>query len=653
MLAAPVSGGAIISAVVPMADGGVVAVGRDGINSGSNPQWAIARFAEDGSLYGGFGIGGWVHLFGTTSVDQAQDAAVDAEGRILVVGDASNGSDFDFVLVRLLPDGSLDGTFGNGGVVMTNLISRGPSRAERSREVAVMGDGRIVVAGEHGNSKSGAWEVAIARYLPDGSLDTDPVDGFGPLSGGSRPGFVIDGTVADAQLSLRGLAIHGDGRIVVGCGTLYEGWILACYLADGTKDGGFGSGGRADLVVPGLSQVRLWDLALQGGDVITGGRAYTGGSGYDIIVARHGGTSGVLDPTFGTLGITLSGIPIEDQGGSLAVDGQGRIVVGGGIYTGDNDFIALRLLADGSLDAGFGTGGISDPGVTGEPGGVMGITIDAQERYVVGGWIQPLGSPTLFALARFLGSGTPPSDPPAAPSGLAATAISSTRIDLSWIDNATDESGFEVDRSPDGSDWSPLVTLGPDVTAHADSGLAANATWYYRVRAVNILGGSDWSNIASATTDLFQATDVTAGADLPVSGTVSGSYLDTQNSGAGYEAIEELQTGGKPSKRRSYLEHKWTFDIPSGGSGATFTVEAWHSPNGEGDDFEFAWSSDDANYTPMLHVTKTSDDQTSQSFALPAGISGTIYVRVVDTDDTQGNSSPDTLFVDHMFIHVQ
>lgn len=90
--------------------------------------------------------------------------------------------------------------------------------------------------------------------------------------------------------------------------------------------------------------------------------------------------------------------------------------------------------------------------------------------------------------------------PPAAPSGLSAMATSSSTIDLAWSDNSSDESGFAIQRSTDGSTWSPLATVAADVATYTDTGLASNTTYWYRVNAHNDAGASAWSLPASATT---------------------------------------------------------------------------------------------------------------------------------------------------------
>jgi hypothetical protein len=91
--------------------------------------------------------------------------------------------------------------------------------------------------------------------------------------------------------------------------------------------------------------------------------------------------------------------------------------------------------------------------------------------------------------------------PPAAPTSLGAAPASSTEIDLSWADNATDETRVEIERSTDGgSTYDALTVLGADATSFTDTGLAPNTAYSYRVRAANEAGASAYSNEASATT---------------------------------------------------------------------------------------------------------------------------------------------------------
>jgi len=86
---------------------------------------------------------------------------------------------------------------------------------------------------------------------------------------------------------------------------------------------------------------------------------------------------------------------------------------------------------------------------------------------------------------------------PAAPSELAAAVVSSSQITLSWTDNASNENGFKIERSLDGISYAQLATVGADVQAYTDSGLAASTLYCYCVRAYNAAGDSGYSNAVS------------------------------------------------------------------------------------------------------------------------------------------------------------
>ncbi len=118
------------------------------------------------------------------------------------------------------------------------------------------------------------------------------------------------------------------------------------------------------------------------------------------------------------------------------------------------------------------------------------------------------GSPNRLLYSGFIG-GTPPPSPPSAPSALAATAVSSSQIDLTWTDNATNEDGFKIERSTDGTTFSQIATTGSNTTSYSSTGLTASTTYHYRVRANNSGGDSAYSNTASATTQSPPATTIT------------------------------------------------------------------------------------------------------------------------------------------------
>jgi xyloglucan-specific exo-beta-1,4-glucanase len=119
--------------------------------------------------------------------------------------------------------------------------------------------------------------------------------------------------------------------------------------------------------------------------------------------------------------------------------------------------------------------------------------------------------------------------PPAAPTDLNGTVVSSSRIDLSWTDNASNESAFYIDRATNSSFTQNLATnsVGSNTTSYQDTGLSASTTYYYRVRANNIDGYSGYSNVVNDTT--LASTSIFTGNQDIGSFTPAGSY--SENSG--------------------------------------------------------------------------------------------------------------------------
>ncbi|MFC2173391.1 metallophosphoesterase [Acidobacteriota bacterium] len=145
------------------------------------------------------------------------------------------------------------------------------------------------------------------------------------------------------------------------------------------------------------------------------------------------------------------------------------------------------------------------------------------------------------------------------------------------------------------------------------------------------------------------AREHTAIQDIPVEGDVAGSYLDTSAKDADHESITEIVTKGKPSKRLSYLEHRWQLEV-SPGAETTLFLKAHREAEDAGDTFSFAYSTDNQTFAHMLTVSQTSENGDYLRYDLPPGLSGSLYVRVQDDDRTKGNGLADAVHVDHMVI---
>src|SRR5207249_2597879 len=125
---------------------------------------------------------------------------------------------------------------------------------------------------------------------------------------------------------------------------------------------------------------------------------------------------------------------------------------------------------------------------------------------------------------------------PASPTGLLASAASSSQIDLAWTDNANNETGFKIERSPDNLAWSQIATVAANVATYSNTGLTPNTTYYYRVRATNTGGDSAYSNTASAATLPTAPTAPTALlASAASSSQINLSWTDNANNETGFK----------------------------------------------------------------------------------------------------------------------
>jgi PKD repeat protein len=162
---------------------------------------------------------------------------------------------------------------------------------------------------------------------------------------------------------------------------------------------------------------------------------------------------------------------------------------------------------------------------------------------------------------------------PSAPDSLAATAVSSSQITLTWADRSDDESGFAIGRSTDGLTWPTTITTGANAGSYTDTGLPAKTTFYYRVRAVNAAGSSAYSNVSSATTQAAPAIQV---------GDLEGTRSVTKKSWTAKVTILVHDAADRPVAG-AVVSGSWDTGAASScttGSGGTCTVSATKIPTG-------------------------------------------------------------------------
>jgi uncharacterized delta-60 repeat protein len=339
-----------VNAVAVQSDGKVLVAGASSTIKGT--KVSLLRYGRDGGLDTSFGNGGKVlTALGARGNDSASAIAVQADGKIVVAGSSDQGgtAGLDFALLRYNADGSLDATFGNGGIVLTDL----GSATDRAWAVLLMADGKIVLGGEtNTGTTAGGVDFALARYRADGSLDA----AFG--NGGRVVTSLKSATGTDSVRALAVQTVNGNTRILAAGG---EGdFIAARYTDAGTLDASFGVNGK----VVGLFNATIGSARAMA--VLPSGEAVLAGHIGHNFAAVQLTTDGQLDSRFGAAhdGRFTQAVSAAnwDEATALVRQADGKLILGGWVYAGNStagDFATLRLNADGSVDAGYGTAGVT------------------------------------------------------------------------------------------------------------------------------------------------------------------------------------------------------------------------------------------------------------------------------------------------------
>jgi uncharacterized delta-60 repeat protein len=304
------------NAVAIQKDGRIVLAGVAGNTFSS--MFGLVRYNPDGGLDSSFGLNGKV----TTNIGgflSANAIAIGSDGKITVAGgSAVNAATSDFTVVRYNADGSLDTSFGSGGVVITDFFGN----ADVANCVGLQQDGKVVVAGVASSPEGAtASQFALARYNSNGSLDSS----FG-TGGRVTVSFAGKGDAA------RALAIQSDGKIVVtGFATTPDGsstdFALARLNANGSLDAGFGGGGKVITDFSGgPDSGNAIAIQLDNKIIVVGSTA--SGQGVAFALARYN-PDGRLDASFGTSGVAATVFAGSDVAAAVAIQQDNKIVAAG------------------------------------------------------------------------------------------------------------------------------------------------------------------------------------------------------------------------------------------------------------------------------------------------------------------------------------
>lgn len=487
------------SAVAVQPDGRIVTAGEAEIN-GTNVI-VSTRMTPSGQLDPSYGNGGivTVPIYGGAGVDSGAGIALQPDGKIVLAGGGRSGptGPIGFAAVRLLPNGSLDPSFGAGGVAVVPIGTEAIANA-----VVIEPDGAIALAG---SALVGQDEFAALRLNSNGTLD----QGFG--SGG-----IVTLPTSGAAW---GMALQPDGKLLLGGQSKSAGtqvMVAIRLLGDGTLDPGFGAGGVVTLAVG--SEALGYAIALQpNGEIVLAGSAVTSTG---VAVAARLDPNGTLDQSFGNAGLAT----VADWQGvnGITLDAFGRIVLPA---VGPS---AVRFNADGSTDTSFGSGGIAAAPI-GTRGGANGAAIGPDGEIVLAGAAEINGQ-TVLAVTRLW--------PGAAP----ATAGQTVTPVLNGVPSVVQTVGSLV---------APRSTSAPRVTGSAWQGQPLGATrgawnrdptsWGYAWQRCDRLG-LFCKDIPAATASKYVPTLLDVGHALRVVVTAGNSAGATAASSAPTADVNGLST---------------------------------------------------------------------------------------------------------------
>ncbi len=361
-------------------DGNMVLCGTT--NTSMQKDILLLRYLPDGRRDPSFGKNGMVTWAGSAGKDDYAFGVVhDNEGRILVAGREHNGHDPDILVLRYTHDGELDMTFGEDGV----FWYAGPGDGtDSARGIVVQNDGKILFTGEMNSSIH--KEMIAIRLTPDGVPD---------LKFANNGLFILNISGEGDRFGF-GIALDAEEHMVMTCGAVREGdtnssIITVRLLADGTVDESFGMNGtvfyQGDAGGPDYGN---WVSITPDGEIlVTGAEADLDGS-YDIVLLKYTNQGG-SDPAFGDNGIVHYHGPGYDYAWGQEIQDDGKIIIAGTTEVhGVRYPVLLRYTPDGRPDLSFGEHGVMTFEAFGS-GLLYGVHLDNEENIYANGYITKEG----------------------------------------------------------------------------------------------------------------------------------------------------------------------------------------------------------------------------------------------------------------------
>jgi uncharacterized delta-60 repeat protein len=354
----------VATCVAIQADGKIVIGGYSQITISGNVDFSVARLNTDGSLDTTFSSDGKATVAfdaGGNDNDGASGVAIQSDGKIVLAGYATrafNGIS-DFAIARLNTDGTLDDTFSNDGKKLVDFHGGD----DRAAAVTIQSNGRIVIVGSAQQVKTG-YDFAMVRITPNGSLDHSFTGDGKKTFGFNRGGSLNDQPSAVAIQTNGSIVISGSSDTKSNGGDFAIARVKANGTLDqhfgthGRKTVAFDLGAGNDDELMGAA------LQSDGRIVLAGFTQRNDDGNFDFAVVRLN-TDGSLDTTFAgtgkqTIPFNIGGSD-TDLARAVAIQSDGKILLAGSAMKSDPadaDFAIARLNPDGQADGTFATGGL-------------------------------------------------------------------------------------------------------------------------------------------------------------------------------------------------------------------------------------------------------------------------------------------------------